>query len=84
MRSKSTYRAVRRNEARDMLRKVRAYGQKATFAEVWADAQANWGRHEPLPKVKHRPVQPTGKVYPFSSARQNARYARITEGRANG
>jgi hypothetical protein len=81
MRSKGTYRATRRNEAREMLKYVRREQEKkATFAEVWADAQARWTRHAPLPEVEHRPFQPAGKRYPFSSDRQNARY----EGRANG
>jgi hypothetical protein len=85
MRSKGTYRATRRNEAREMLKYIRGQEKKATFAEVWADAQAHWTRHAPLPEVKHRPIKsPKSWFYPFSSDRQNARYARQAEGRANG
>lgn len=62
------YRAVRRNQVRETLRKVRS-GQRATFREVFAEAQAHWGRAkgDKAPVAYYIGFTPRGKAWDRSA-----------------
>lgn len=82
-RTADTYRGFRRNDARQLVKSVRRRDGKITFAEAWVLAQTKGKRRGQTPEVKDTPFF-RSHTYPFSGARQNARYARQAEGRANG
>ncbi|MBY3333788.1 hypothetical protein HFN98_24670 [Rhizobium laguerreae] len=42
--------------------------------------RANESKPGSYPASRYVPVQPKGKAYPFSSARQNTKYASLTAG----
>lgn len=82
-RTADTYRGFRRNDARRLVKSVRRQGGKITFAYAWEIAQTKGKRRGRTPDVEQQPFF-YSHTYPFSSDRQNARYARQAEGRANG
>ena len=82
-RTADTYRGFRRNAARQLVKSVRRRGGKITFVYAWEIAQTQGKRRGQTPAVTDLPFF-RGHIYPFSSDRQNARYARQAEGRANG